>query len=228
MPLDPSEVDAIARAVASLAMWGTAAGLIFAVFCGILIALKITVPFGANMVESKILDPKGAVQQARARELANFKTEVAAVLTDKLAALKFPESPKLEGLQIQLPTDAIEAAVTNAINKAKMAGVRAGRGDASEQDLDTARQAAANPEGAVQLAQAKRWVDWMAGQKLIKPASAKDWKGQLDEAFRSTGDIMNVLQSFGFQGQLVDLLNFGGGAKTGGASSERAGWVARL
>jgi hypothetical protein len=76
MPLDPSEVDALARAVASLAMWGTAAGLIFAVFCGILIALRITVPFGAREVERRMLDPEGVVQKARAKELENFKEEV--------------------------------------------------------------------------------------------------------------------------------------------------------
>lgn len=97
MPLDPSEIEAIARAVAAYAAIGTGMGLLAAVICGILIALKITVPVGAKMVETRMLDPKGAVQTARKAELEAFKKGVGIdAMKEDLAAFRRDLAPLLQ------------------------------------------------------------------------------------------------------------------------------------
>jgi hypothetical protein len=48
-------------------------------------------------------------------------------------------------------------------------------------------QVAQDPEGAKMLANAIRGLDWMASQKFIKKATARDYQKQLKEVFAADG-----------------------------------------
>jgi hypothetical protein len=80
--LDPSDIIAIADAVAQRYGPYAILGFLAAIIGGIIIALKITVPFGGEFVEKRMMDPEGAVQIARRKELADFR----ALVTEELDA----------------------------------------------------------------------------------------------------------------------------------------------
>src|SRR3989304_3772391 len=77
-----------------------------------------------------------------------------------------------------------------------------------------AQHAMENPDGAALLANAKRAIDGLVNNKIIKAPTGKDWKGQLDDQYTSTGDITDLIKSFGFS---LERLGGAGGGMAGGA-----------
>src|SRR3972149_775865 len=82
-------------------------------------------------------------------------------------------------------------------------------------DEGRAQHAMENPDGAALLANAKRAIDGLVNNKIIKAGTGKNWKDQIDDQFTSTGDITDLIKSFGFS--LERLWGAGGGLAEGGA-----------
>src|SRR3972149_57015 len=81
------------------------------------------------------------------------------------------------------------AIVEKAGVRRKMADVRAGKGDPQEEDMARAQHAMENPDGAALLANAKRAIDGLGNNQIIKAPTGEDWKGPLADQYNSTGDI---------------------------------------
>lgn len=209
MTLSPDEIRQIAEAVATAygpyAIGGMLIGLVSAVLFGIAIALKITVPFGARMVETKMLDPNGAVQKARSVELAAFKTEVAAIVEDKTKGLK---PVNIEAMQADFTElrASIEGALSNENLYAVMSAVLKNRemaanargddtgGPVDPEEAARVKNALGNPEEAKKLAWAISRLDDLAENKIIKPATAKKYGKLAKAAFAADGTIDNVVE----------------------------------
>ena len=156
------------------------------------------------------------------KKMAEEKGPIDGLLTAKLAAIKMPEAPKLEGLQIQIDQTTMEAAMENVLNKRKMAGVRDARtpsGEIDPEELERLRASQENPEEAATLAAIKRWAPYAVENKLIKAKTAKIIIETADEAFRTGNPIAEVAARFGIPLNFLGAPSVslaGGGAHRGG------------
>ena len=160
--------------------------------------------------------------------------EFKAALKEAMPAFQLPDTAalgaKLEAITAwansvtplvnNLGEENLLAIVEKAGVRRKMADVRAGKGDPQEEDMARAQHAIENPAGAALLANVKRALDGLVNNKIIKAHTGKDWKGQLDDQYTSTGDITDLIKSFGFS--LERLGGAGGGMAAGPHGS--AGW----
>jgi len=96
--LDPSDIEAIGRAVAAAYGPWALAGVLLAIVAGVVIALKITAPEARRLTIAEIKDPNGELAKIRAAERA----EMLAAMDDKLKALKFPDPPDLAGAEARI------------------------------------------------------------------------------------------------------------------------------
>ena len=158
---------------------------------------------------------KGALKEA----MPAFQLPDTAALGAKLEAIT-AWANSVTPLVNNLSEENLLPIIEKAGMRRKMADVRAGKGDAQEEDLVRAQHAMENPDGAALLANAKRAIDGLVNNKIIKAGTGKNWKDQIDDQFTSTGDITDLIKSFGFS--LERLGGAGGGMAAGPDGS--AGW----
>jgi len=234
LAIDPSDIEAIVRGLTAALGPNILYGYIAAAATSVLITLALTIPQGAKKVEKKMLDPNGKVAQARAKEIAAFKTEVAATFDDKLKVLKVPVpdlapfEKKVDGviawangvtpLLNNLTAENLEELMGKVLSNHRQAAVARGDGAAGappalEGAMADAEWAVSNPDQAQALAIAHQTIDSLAP---VFNWDAKKTKQLHSQANAARGNIEN-LQAIIQRLQALEAARGGtGGGQSGG------------
>lgn len=105
MPLDPGDITKIGEAVAAAYGPYALAGVLLAIFAGVVIALKITAPEARRLTIAEMKDPEGEVAKMRAEERSELLSELRdevdaldAITTLRVADLETRFIGKIDGL----------------------------------------------------------------------------------------------------------------------------------
>lgn len=126
MALDPGDIDALVRAIASVTLPAAAATLLIGMTYSLIVGLKLVAPKAKKLIMKEINDPEGPLAAARENERRIFLEDARKMVREEIAALpKPPALPDYAG-QLRAMHGQLNARITNELKplKEKIEGLK--------------------------------------------------------------------------------------------------------